>query len=223
MIHIYVYRQSCFVHSSVNWLNWKMTFRKPAATTSKINENQVRQLFLNPWHMLSSIWVLLGLWLVIYTVKIQFSFIFPASAWSPFLSVNLTDKLARLVSLLKNRHCSTMWGPQLWGVKWYLFTQIPPPAAVVSCSHSGFAFSSTRSASFSQSSSQPRQLQTHGVRQRSCWCCLKIKSLMSKGLINHTDLLLLFLLVWSNAARLPYIWISPLGFASSEAPAFPVL
>ena len=96
LIHIYVYRQSCFVHSSVNFSNWNMTFKETVATTWKMNEIQFRQLFLNPWHMLSSIWVLLGLWLVIYTVKIQFSFIFPASAWSPFLSVNLTDKLARL-------------------------------------------------------------------------------------------------------------------------------
>ena len=96
LIQIYVYRQSCFVHSSVNFSNWNMTFKETVATTWKINEIQFCQLFLNPWHLLSSIWVLLGLWLVIYTVKIQFSFIFPASAWSPFLSVNLTDKLARL-------------------------------------------------------------------------------------------------------------------------------
>ena len=101
LIYIYVYRQSCFVHSSLNFSNWNMTFKETVATTWKINENQFRQLFLNPWHMLSSIWVLLGLWLVIYTVKIQFSFIFPASAWSPFLSVNLTDKLARLASPTK--------------------------------------------------------------------------------------------------------------------------
>ena len=99
LIQIYVYRQSCFVHSSVNFSNWNMTFKETVATTWKMNEIQFRQLFLNPWHMLSSIWVLLGLWLVIYTVKIQFSFIFPASAWSPFLSVNLTDKLARLLYL----------------------------------------------------------------------------------------------------------------------------
>ena len=101
-IHIYVYGQSCFVHSSLNFSNWNMTIKETVATTWKINEIQFRQLFLNPWHMLSSIWVLLGLWLVIYTVKIQFSFIFPASAWSPFLSVNLTDKLARL--LCTKRH-----------------------------------------------------------------------------------------------------------------------
>ena len=74
-----------------------MTFRKPVATTWKMNENQFRRMFLNPWHMLSYIWVHFGLWRPIFTVKLWFSHIFPASAWLPFLSVNLTDKLARLV------------------------------------------------------------------------------------------------------------------------------
>ena len=96
LIYSYVYRQCCLVHFAANCSNWKMTFRKPVATTWKMNENQFRQMFLNPWHMLSYIWVHFGLWRPIFTVKIWFSHIFPASAWSPFLSVNLTDKLARL-------------------------------------------------------------------------------------------------------------------------------
>ena len=99
LIYIYVYRQCCLVHFAANCSNWKMTFRKPVATTWKMNENQFRQMFLNPWHMLSYIWVHFGLWRPIFTVKIWFSHIFPASAWSPFLSVNLTDKLACLCLL----------------------------------------------------------------------------------------------------------------------------
>ena len=97
LIYIYVYRQCCLVHFAANCSNWKMTFRKPVATTWKMNENQFRQLFLSPWHMVSYIWVHFGLWRPIFTVKIWFSHIFPALAWSPFLSVNLTDKLARLI------------------------------------------------------------------------------------------------------------------------------
>ena len=96
LIYIYVYRQCCLVHFAANCSNWKITIRKPVATTWKMNENQFHQMFLNPWHMLSYIWVHLGLWRPIFTAKIWFSHIFPASARSPFLSVILTDKLARL-------------------------------------------------------------------------------------------------------------------------------
>ena len=70
LIYIYVYRQCCLVHFAANCSNWKMTFRKPVATTWKMNENQFRQMFLNPWHMLSYIWVHFGLWRPIFTVKI---------------------------------------------------------------------------------------------------------------------------------------------------------
>merc|ERR1719376_483679 len=80
-----------------------MTFRKPVATIWKVNESQFRQMFLNPWYVLSCIWVHFGLWRPIFTVRTRFSHIFPASAWSPFLSVNLTDKLARL-TLTSHHH-----------------------------------------------------------------------------------------------------------------------
>ena len=66
-----------------------MTFRKSAAMTSKINENQFRQLFLNPWHMLSSIWVHFGLWRPATIAEIWIFNIFPASAWSPYQSLFL--------------------------------------------------------------------------------------------------------------------------------------
>ena len=51
LIYIYVYRQCCLVHFAANCSNWDMSFRKPVATTWKMNENQFRRMFLNPWHM----------------------------------------------------------------------------------------------------------------------------------------------------------------------------
>ena len=76
-----------------------MTFRKVTPATKLVNEKKLSQAQMTPWHVPSSIWVHLGPWGSIFLVKNQFSHIFPASAWSPFLSVILTDKLARLQSI----------------------------------------------------------------------------------------------------------------------------
>ena len=73
-----------------------MTSRKVTATEWIVNENKLSQAPLVAWHVLSSIWVHFGTWGLIFLVKNQFSHIFPASAWSPFLAVNLTAKQARL-------------------------------------------------------------------------------------------------------------------------------
>ena len=73
-----------------------MTFRKVTPATKLVNEKKLSQAQMTPWHVPSSIWVHLGPRGSIFLVKNQFSHIFPASAWSPFLSVILTDKLARL-------------------------------------------------------------------------------------------------------------------------------
>ena len=51
---------------------------------------------MTPWHVLSLIWVLFGPWGSIFSVQNRFSHIFPASEGSPFLTVNITVKLARL-------------------------------------------------------------------------------------------------------------------------------
>ena len=74
-----------------------MTFRKVTPATKLVNEKKLSQAQMTPWHVPSSIWVHLGPRGSIFLVKNQFSHIFPASAWSPFLSVILTDKLARLL------------------------------------------------------------------------------------------------------------------------------
>ena len=81
---------------STKWGKWKMTSRKVTATEWIVNENKLSQAPLVAWHVLSSIWVHFGTWGLIFLVKNQFSHIFPASAWSPFLAVNLTAKQARL-------------------------------------------------------------------------------------------------------------------------------
>ena len=73
-----------------------MTFGKVTPATKLVNEKKLSQAQMTPWHVPSSIWVHLGPRGSIFLVKNQFSHIFPASAWSPFLSVILTDKLARL-------------------------------------------------------------------------------------------------------------------------------
>ena len=91
------------------------------------------------------------------------------------------------------------------GVKLYLFIKNPPLAAVVSCSHSGFAFSSARSPSFSQSSSQPRQLQTHGGRQQSCWRCLDIVPNVSNKYQDNPINVQLYNL-WACFWGWPYQW-----------------
>ena len=49
-----------------------------------------------PWHMSSYFWPFFGVIWSIFSVKNQFSHIFPAPGGSPFLTVNLTVKLARL-------------------------------------------------------------------------------------------------------------------------------
>ena len=72
-----------------------MTFRKPVATTWKMNENQFCQMILSPWHMLSSIWVHFGLWRSIFIVEIWFSHIFPASPWSPYQSLFLRHEIEK--------------------------------------------------------------------------------------------------------------------------------
>ena len=77
----------------------KMTFRKVTPATKLVNEEKLLQAQMTPWHVPSSIWVLFGPWGSIFLVQNRFSHIFPASAWSPFLSVILTDKLARLEKL----------------------------------------------------------------------------------------------------------------------------
>ena len=74
---------------STKWGKWKMTSRKVTATEWIVNENKLSQAPLVAWHVLSSIWVHFGTWGLIFLVKNQFSHIFPASAWSPFLAVNL--------------------------------------------------------------------------------------------------------------------------------------
>ena len=94
-ICISIYRQCCLVHFAANCSNWKMSFRKPVATTWKMNENQFRQMFLIPWHMLSHIRVHFGLWRPISMVKIWFSHIFPASAWSPYQSLFLRHEIEK--------------------------------------------------------------------------------------------------------------------------------
>ena len=75
---------------------WKMTFVKVTPAAWIVNEKKFWQVPLGPWHVLSWIWLFLGTWGPIFLVKNQFSNIFPAPAWSPFLSVILTDKLACL-------------------------------------------------------------------------------------------------------------------------------
>ena len=95
LIYIYVCRHCCLVHFAASCSNWKMTFRKPVATTWKMNENQFRQMFLIPWHMLSHIWVHFGLWRPLFMVKIWFSHIFPASAWSPYQSLFLRKEIEK--------------------------------------------------------------------------------------------------------------------------------
>ena len=74
-----------------------MTSRKVTATEWIVNENKLSQNPLVAWHVLSSICVHFGTWGLIFLAKNQFSHIFPASAWSPFLAVNLTAKQARLL------------------------------------------------------------------------------------------------------------------------------
>ena len=52
---------------------------------------------MTPWHMPSYIWVDFCPCWPIFPVQNRFIHIFPASAWSPFLTVILTVKLARLL------------------------------------------------------------------------------------------------------------------------------
>ena len=67
----------------------KMTFRKVTPTAKIVNGKKFWQAQMTPWHVPSSIWVHFGLWLLIFLVKIWFSHIFPASAWSPYQSLFL--------------------------------------------------------------------------------------------------------------------------------------
>ena len=60
-----------------------------------MNENQFHQLFLNPWHMPSPIPMPFGPWRPIFIVQIQFSHIFPASAWSPYQSLFLRHEIEK--------------------------------------------------------------------------------------------------------------------------------
>ena len=101
------------MHFAATCSNWKMTFRKPVATTWKMNENQFRQMFLNPWHMLSSIWVHFGLWRCIFTVKIWFSHIFPASAWSPYQSLFLRHEIEKGLRAVYLFGQKARFGPKL--------------------------------------------------------------------------------------------------------------
>ena len=94
---------------STKWGKWKMTSRKVTATEWIVNENKLLQAPLVAWHVLSSIWVHFGTWGLIFLVKNQFSHIFPASAWSPFLSVILTDKLAGLGTTLQVWEMISLW------------------------------------------------------------------------------------------------------------------
>ena len=72
---------------------WKMTFRKVTPTALKVND----PLLLGPWHVWAPIWMRFAPWGSIFPVKNWFSHIFPAPEGSPFLTVILTVKLARLV------------------------------------------------------------------------------------------------------------------------------
>ena len=75
--------------------NWSMTFRKVTATAWIVNENKVWQVPMAPWHVSSYFWPFFDVIWSIFSVKNQFSHIFPAPGGSPFLTVNLTVKLAR--------------------------------------------------------------------------------------------------------------------------------
>ena len=60
-----------------------------------MNKNHFRQMFLNPWHMLSYIGVHFCLWRPIFIVKIRFSYVFPALAWSPYQSLFLRHEIEK--------------------------------------------------------------------------------------------------------------------------------
>ena len=73
-----------------------MTFRKVTPAALKVNVKKFWQVLLVPWHVWAPIWVHFAPWWSIFTVKNRFSHIFPAPGGSPFLTVILTVKLARL-------------------------------------------------------------------------------------------------------------------------------
>ena len=76
---------------------WRMTFRKVTPAALKVNVKKFWQVLLVPWHVWAPIWVHFAPWWSIFPVKNRFSHIFPAPEGSPFLTVILTVKLARLV------------------------------------------------------------------------------------------------------------------------------
>ena len=83
---------------------WRMTFRKVTPAALKVNVKKFWQVLLVPWHVWAPIWVHFAPWWSIFPVKNRFSHIFPAPGGSPFLTVILTVKLARLpAAQFKNR------------------------------------------------------------------------------------------------------------------------
>ena len=74
---------------STFFVKCKMTFRKVTPATKLVNEKKLSQAQMTPWHVPSSIWVLFGLWWLIFLVKNQFVHIFPVLAWSPYQSLFL--------------------------------------------------------------------------------------------------------------------------------------
>ena len=104
-------KEHCLYIFSTFCSKLKMTFRNQVALPWKKNENGFCQVFLNPWHMLSSIWVHFGLWRSIFIVKIWFSHIFPASAWSPYQSLFLRHEIEKGLRAVYPymRHALDMW------------------------------------------------------------------------------------------------------------------
>ena len=76
-----------------------MTFRKVTPAALKVNVKKFWQVLLVPWHVWAPIWVHFAPWWSIFPVKNRFSHIFPVPGGLPFLTVILTVKLARLLSL----------------------------------------------------------------------------------------------------------------------------
>ena len=64
-----------------------MTFRKVTATAWIVNEKKFWQVPMAPWHMSSYFWPFFGVIWSIFSVKNQFSHIFPAPGGSPHQSL----------------------------------------------------------------------------------------------------------------------------------------
>ena len=79
-----------------NWIysNLHNTCRKPTPTPWIVNEKKFWPVPSHPWHVCSYFWPFFGVIWSIFPVKNRFSHIFPAPGGSPFLTVNLTVKLA---------------------------------------------------------------------------------------------------------------------------------